>query len=597
MAIYRPDIKPPTWGSPDAMLYAVRANAEQMELDHRKFLHLFPMLEGAGLQTFDFGAGVNCATNFNVWEEGGPVCQRDTDRDINIPSDSWWFYGPYTEGLSIIARHRSTSSAPSEQYIFSRGNTASAPRAPVGLYQTSALNDSVLLCKSATATRSITASKSFPFGTHITVGATITPQKIFSAYAGEVVNSVDYSSETWGGTTSDAAVVYNKQGTFDREPNIIGGCVYVIKEALTYDKMQEMFATPYALFMPVSRPVYFDLGAGGTTGDFSAPSQSVTPGISAGTLAGAQAGALMAPSVSLQPSISAGTLTGQQSATFNTPSQSTQPSIQAGTLAGASAGTFQAPSLSTQPAISSGVLVGQAGGNFTGPSLFVQPSVSAGSLVGLSAGSFTSPGVSTQPTVAAGSLAGQQSGAFAAPSVSAQPSVQAGALLGSQSGNFLGPSLVVSSSVTAATLQSLGSGLFSAPQVATRPVVATGPLIGASVGAAQAPPLSTAPVISAGVLVGNQSGNFLGPSLSLRPDVEAGTLAGGAASSGGFVSPRLSLHASVLAGVLVGDTVTILPEEFNADSRITNHFAANSPITTEFVAVSRLELGRIQNNG
>lgn len=265
MAIYRPDIKPPTWGSPDAMLYAVRANAEQMELDHRKFLHLFPMLEGAGLQTFDFGAGVNRATNFNVWKEGGPVCQRNTNRDINIPSDSWWFYGPYTEGLSIIARHRGTSSAPSEQYIFSRGTTASAPRAPVGLYQTSALNDSVLLCKSATATRSITASKSFPFGTYITAGATITPQKIFSAYAGEVVNSVDYSSETWGGTTSDAAVVYNKQGTFDRDPNIIGGCVYVIKEALTYDKMQEMFATPYALFMPVSRPVYFDLGAGGTT--------------------------------------------------------------------------------------------------------------------------------------------------------------------------------------------------------------------------------------------------------------------------------------------------------------------------------------------
>jgi hypothetical protein len=99
------------------------------------------------------------------------------------------------------------------------------------------------------------------------------------------------------------------------------------------------------------------------------------------------------------------------------------------------------------------------------------------------------------------------------------------------------------------------------------------------------------------VLVGNQSGNFLGPSLSLRPDVEAGTLAGVAASSGVFVSPQLSLHALVLAGALVGDAATILPEEFNADSRITNHFAANSLITTEFVAVSRLELGRIQNNG
>lgn len=541
--IFRPDIKPPMWGPPDAVQYAVMANAERLELSP---LFVSPLWEGGGL-ALDYANGLSgqltaVSAGVPAWKSGGvdfgwvsstSYGYVDFQRDFTLPADFTiafdYIAGTYRQYQGLI-----TSGG--------FGHGWSVYQYAAGAYETWRV---ILPGKTLSLYLPITTT-----GTRATIVVT---QK--SGVVRMYKNGVESTSGGVTGATvaavGDSPLRLGCRSATNDAPEYGADCIMcsalIVGGSMAPD---EYHATPYALLMPVSRPVYFDLVAGGgTTG------------------------------------------------TFVTPSQSTTPSVSAGSLAGVSAGTFQAPSLSTQPAVSSGVLVGQAGGNFTGPSLFAQPSVSAGSLVGLSAGSFTSPGASTQPTVAAGSLTGQQSGAFAAPSVSAQPSVQAGALLGSQSGNFLGPSLVVSSSVTAATLQSLGGGLFSAPQVATRPVVAMGSLIGASVGAAQAPSLSTAPVISAGVLVGNQSGNFLGPSLSLRSDVEAGTLAGVAASSGVFVSPQLSLHALVLAGVLVGDAVTILPEEFNANSRITNHFAANSLITTEFVAVSRLELGRIQNNG
>lgn len=416
-----------------------------------------------------------------------------------------------------------------------------------------------------------------------------TPYKILSSF--NLVNSNQYAfiKPTYntgavyingsGGSVSSSMYGSNPSAFFlGPSSSLYGGAeieilTYFSINVLTDYLLYELKERPYALLMPVSRPVFFDMGATGDTGTFTAPSLTVTPTITAGTLSAAQSGAATAPSLSITPTITAGTLTGNQTGDFSAPSLSVVPSISAGTLTGVQAGNFFSPAGSTRPAISAGTLSGAQSATLNAPPVAVAPSVSAGSLTGT------------------------QVGVFAAPSATAQPAVSAGLLVGNQSGNFLGPSLVVSPSVTAATLQSLGSGLLSAPQVATRPVVATGTLIGASAGVAQAPSLSTAPAVSAGLLVGNQSGSFLGPSLSLRPDVEAGTLAGVAASSGAFVSPGLSLRPAVAAGVLVGDVVIILPEVFNANSLITGHFAANSLITTEFVAVSQLELGRIQNNG
>ena len=71
--IFRPDIKPPMWGPPDAVRYAVRANAERMGIDPAILLSIHPLWVGAGDVLGSFGAASDGARNTAEWSNTGLI--------------------------------------------------------------------------------------------------------------------------------------------------------------------------------------------------------------------------------------------------------------------------------------------------------------------------------------------------------------------------------------------------------------------------------------------------------------------------------------------------------------------------------------------
>lgn len=417
--IFRPDIKPPMWGPLDAVQYAVRENAERMEIDPASIFLYAPFWEGAGLTTVNVGSSGNIALTAPAWQPSG--IEFNGTSTLGITSGN----GPSGTGaISYGFRFASTKTDGVNRHIFNIGLAATNN-------MTHAITYEGKIKFGAWGFDNITSAVWCDGKVHHVCIVYDGTKYLLYVDGAFVQQSSDYSSLNIAAATIYIGE-YRGGGSFYF--NGLLDIPFIVRAKLTPDQIAKFNATPYALLMPVVRPVYSFGATSGTTGTFAAPAVSVQPAISAGNLVGSQSGALTAPSLTIQPAVTAGALSAALSGAFSAPALSVQPVISAGVLTGSGAGVFSAPSLSILPVVAAGSLLGAQAGAFVGPAISLQPSITAGTLAGAQSGNFTGPALTIWPDVSAGVLAGvsTSAGAFVAPWLSVQPVISAGVLWGGE---------------------------------------------------------------------------------------------------------------------------------------------------------------------
>lgn len=274
MAKYRPDIKPPMWGPPDAVQYAVRVNAERMGLDP---LFVSPLWEGGGL-ALDYANGLSgqltaVSVGVPAWKSGGvdfgwvsstAYGYVDFQQDFTLPAD-------FTVAFDYIAGTYRTYQGLITSGGFGHG--WSIYQYTAGAYETWRV---ILPGKTLTFNLPTTGS-----GTCATIVVT---QK--SGSVRMYKNGVESITGTTAGITTssvgDSPLRLGCRSATNDAPEYGADCV--ILSALIADGVlapDEYHATPYSLLMPVSRPVYFDLGATGNTDSSADPGNIAISGSAA----------------------------------------------------------------------------------------------------------------------------------------------------------------------------------------------------------------------------------------------------------------------------------------------------------------------------
>lgn len=460
MPNFRPDIKPPMWGPPDAVRFAVMANAERLGIDPRSLFRVIPTWEGAGNDVDDIlSGGWRSISGTAPWENHGLRVSRSNGGHITYPNDTWFYNGPWQDGFTVLSGHSIWSTAASEQYIWNRGNLISATRNPIALYQSANGSNAVVGVQGSGGTRWLTATKSFSANRFRNVGARITPGKIVTAIAEDVFADADYSADTFGGTTGDFEYIYNR---FDgnRRPNLHSGYLYTFKAALTNDQIRQIFATPYALLMPVSRPVYFDLGAT-SEATLSEPSRgsliltgkaaavSFSGAVTAATQRGTLALTGKAPTVSLSGAVAVTTQRGALALTGKAPTVAFSGSVVAQTQRGNLTLTGKAPSvfvdigtLSVLPAVGALTLAGKA------PSVSLSGAVAVATQRGQLLLSGRSASVSIAGAISVATQRGSLLWSGRAPSLSYSGLVQAQTQRGNLTWTGLAPTILLAEAFT-----------------------------------------------------------------------------------------------------------------------------------------------------
>ncbi len=235
MARYRPDIKPPMWGPLDAVRYAVRVNAELLGIAGENMRVAFPLLEGAGNSIANVMAGSIVPLGAgSTWSSGSLICAGNT---VTTP---WDFLknGPFTiiyqerEHLPyVFGMHYLVESYHPDGRVYLRRKDASG----VGDYaailggSTATLYDAIIPSGPFQWAASASGS-SFNFYLNGELAVADTAYAITSLAS--TINMIDAD---WAGGNIDG--------------------IYYISQSLTSDQIAQLHATPYALLMPVSRPV------------------------------------------------------------------------------------------------------------------------------------------------------------------------------------------------------------------------------------------------------------------------------------------------------------------------------------------------------
>lgn len=247
---FRPDIKPPQWGPLSAVQYAVRANAERLEIDPLKILVLFPGW-GDTNPPIDLASGLfatplsgfspgsrNYVFASDVQGSGATIPNARITANIGAPftviaqvrNVSTQTYGK-TLCVGINARSDQHMSIDANNGFFRAAVGAGSPNMSLSGRNLQNSNQYALVKPSGS-----------------------TGNIYFNAGAGGTSGSL-YASNGAPFTLGPQATGYGGHETellaYFGQNLLVGGLLGFFKE------------TPYALLMPVSRPVYFDMGAGG----------------------------------------------------------------------------------------------------------------------------------------------------------------------------------------------------------------------------------------------------------------------------------------------------------------------------------------------
>ncbi len=274
--IYRPDIKPPMWGPPEAVQYAVRANAEQMGIDHASIVELRPFWEVGGLTSHNVVTDTRdrlldgaAFTQNSVFFRGGQNRDRIVSEVVSSPQldsifcffktkarafnktyDDWsdWLCLTLDNGGEVVVEIKNTG-VPA---IYNIGGV-------VGFTGT----------KSATIdVREKNVTISFHNSSLLVNGDVVDTTDTWNT--GRTITRV-----TWGNRYSSLA------------QRCIHADIYVgliLADTPNDAQIAQLHETPYALLMPVSRPFIFDMAGGGgllaptltSPAQFSTQSQPVT---------------------------------------------------------------------------------------------------------------------------------------------------------------------------------------------------------------------------------------------------------------------------------------------------------------------------------
>lgn len=241
---FRPDIKPPQWGPPDALRYAVRANAERLGIDPASIDILYPFFDNNAL----FGGETSSSVGGLVIDGDGIVCSGTNyiSNSKRIASSSKHcvvsVFTPKTlDATFTFGQYQKTGGSGYEYGVF----TTNRYYTKNGIYVT------------------------FPA---LTVGSRRVLIDICDG-----VNSKIFSAGAFAGSAGALSTsLYDYQISGIRDSVAQNSAIHhlhiIFKSDISETLVPVFSATPYALLMPVSRPVYFDMGGGGSssvTSDFA----------------------------------------------------------------------------------------------------------------------------------------------------------------------------------------------------------------------------------------------------------------------------------------------------------------------------------------
>jgi len=246
---FDPRIKPKQWGPLSDVQAAVRHNCERLGIDYEKLLALWPLWEQAGSLIYNYGSygGSYIAYNSPTWEKeglkgNGSNAYVDFGSDYSFGSNpfslvQWVFGGDDVDRFSISSRTGST--AYGYEFLIGAGSTP-------GYWGFRA--------KGTTAYPQLNVDGGWNDGKwHLLVG-TASP----SASQFYVDGNLEDSGGTPGTIDNSQNLMLFRRGT--TYATVLTGTTIVYADVLTADQITQLYEQPYALIVPVSRPVYFDLG-------------------------------------------------------------------------------------------------------------------------------------------------------------------------------------------------------------------------------------------------------------------------------------------------------------------------------------------------
>jgi len=253
--IFRPDIKPPMWGPPDAVRYAVMANAERMGIDPSCIKLVAPFWEGAGSIIYDASLQNDISTTSPLWVPSGYRCSTTNKFSPNKTLAT--LLGSITSPFTLLT-FADIFSRPTSSNFFLGQYQDGGSGYDLGFYQSSSSRIISYYYKSGSNVQ--LSPGVVESGASISLGITWDGASITGYFGGALASTAAHSSALATTHTFKAGGVWaGGNGTFDHK------FLIVCSSALTACQIGCLTATPCALIMPVSRPVYFDLGAGGGT--------------------------------------------------------------------------------------------------------------------------------------------------------------------------------------------------------------------------------------------------------------------------------------------------------------------------------------------
>lgn len=252
--IFRPDIKPPMWGPLSAVQYAVMVNAERMGIDPSALKLVSPFWETAGSIIYDATLQNDISTTLPLWVPAGYRCS--TTNKFSPGKTLATLLGSTTSPFTILTLADIVSRPTSSNFLLGQYQDGGTGY-DLGFYQSSSTRIISYYYKSGSNVQ--LSPGVVESGASISLGVTWDGASITGYYGGALASIASHSSALTTTHTFKAGGVWaGGNGTHDHK------FLIVCSSALTADQIAQLHATPYALLMPVSRPVYFDLGA--TTG-------------------------------------------------------------------------------------------------------------------------------------------------------------------------------------------------------------------------------------------------------------------------------------------------------------------------------------------
>ena len=285
MSIFRPDIKPPQWGPLSAVQYAVRANAERLGVGDLRaispcqdgLLDNILASPGTGLLR---GSGAKPVGYYQEFAKTAENVDNScyTNSAANLNSRQLTFFGVFRQRSLPAAYTTSPLQVGIHTWAGGNGNSFRVRIAANGTAEIRAEGNS---------SWRIGAAATIALGSWYAVAATVNADSHLSFRfalknldSGGVVlnrsNIYNANIPTFSPVGYGLGCCFEYERNYDTDTDVafFGASASLVSESTVLTLVEQ----PYALLMPVSRPVYFDLGGGGGTYQLTA-----TPGIVAST--------------------------------------------------------------------------------------------------------------------------------------------------------------------------------------------------------------------------------------------------------------------------------------------------------------------------